>query len=209
MEKLPMNNEGYCWHFHKGILRDGSKVPDIGVPLLYQGKVVMCFSGLHASLKPHQALQYAPGTMLTYCKYEGLVDYQKDKLVCTSRTILIQKDVTALLRLYARKQALSVAHLWDMPKVVRDYLETGDEALRAAAEAAAWAAARDAARADAWDATRYAARADAVAAARYAAEAAAYAAAWDATGDAAEAAAWAAAYAMFDAMIYEEFEVCA
>lgn len=59
------------------------------------------------------------------------------------------------LNLFARKCALSVAHLWEMPDIVRQYLETGDETLRDAAlnacryvseyaaEAAAQAAAQD------------------------------------------------------------------
>ena len=70
------------------------------------------------------------------------------------------------MRRFARLAALDVAHLWDMPAIVREYLETGDETKRAAALDAAldaaWAAAlaaRNAARAAeaaeaAWDAAR-------------------------------------------------------
>ena len=39
--------------------------------------------------------------------------------------------------LVACQQALSVAHLWNMPRIVREYLETQDESKRAAACAAA------------------------------------------------------------------------
>ena len=55
-----------------------------------------------------------------------------------------------------------MAHLWDCPDIVRQYLETGDESIREAAHAAAWDAARAAAGASlaaAWDATRPAAEA--------------------------------------------------
>jgi hypothetical protein len=84
----------------------------------------------------------------------------------------------------ARKFALHVIDRWDAPAVVRQYLETGNEEIRAAARNAAWAAA--------WDAARDAARAAAEAAAWAAAEAAA----WDAAMDAARAAAWDAAEAV-------------
>jgi hypothetical protein len=80
------------------------------------------------------------------------------------------------IRKFARCCALDVAHLWDMPAIVRAYLETGNETKRATAEAAAWAAARAAARA-----AQAAGEAAARAAAR-AAQAAGEAAAWGAAG---------------------------
>jgi hypothetical protein len=88
--------------------------------------------------------------------------------------------------------ALEVADLWDMPVLVREYLTTRNESLRAAARdaardaawsaarAAARAAARDAARDAAWSAARDAARDAAWSAARDAAWSAARDAAWDA-----------------------------
>jgi hypothetical protein len=81
------------------------------------------------------------------------------------------------IRKLACDYAMMVADLWDMPVLVREYLTTQNEELRAAAGAAA----RDAA----WDAAGDAARAAAGAAAGDAAGAAAR--------DAAGAAAWAAA----------------
>jgi hypothetical protein len=41
-------------------------------------------------------------------------------------------------RLFTRQCALDVIDLWDAPAVVRQYLETGDESLRASAWDAAW-----------------------------------------------------------------------
>jgi microcompartment protein CcmK/EutM len=52
-------------------------------------------------------------------------------------------DDAATYRKLACSHALSVAHLWDMPAIVRQYLETQDERIRDAARAArdaAWAA---------------------------------------------------------------------
>jgi hypothetical protein len=121
-----------------------------------------------------------------------------DKVVASRRKIVRTIDATNVLRAFARRVALDVLPLWpEVPKIVKRYLETGDESIRAAARdaardaawAAAWAAAWDAARAAAWDAARDEARAAAWAAAWDAARAAA----WDAARDAARAAAWAAA----------------
>ena len=49
-------------------------------------------------------------------------------------------DATAQLRLFARQAALSIAHLWQMPEIVRQYLETGREDLRAKARKLSYAA---------------------------------------------------------------------
>ena len=49
------------------------------------------------------------------------------------------------IRAFACDCALRVAHLWDMPGIVREYLETRDESIRAAAGDATGAAAGDAA----------------------------------------------------------------
>jgi hypothetical protein len=75
-----------------------------------------------------------------------------------------------LLKQFARWCALQVIHLWNVPPVVREYLETGNDSLReeaygaaagaaagaaywAADEAAAWAADEATARAAYWAAT--------------------------------------------------------
>ena len=151
-----------AWHFlyTANKLRDGRKAPKDGVVLRHDGKLKICESGLHASLRPVDALQHAPGPILCLVECGGEIAHQSDKLVCTERTIIARMDATEMLRYYARMQALSVVHLWDAPDVVLDYLMTGDKSIRAAARDAAWAAARDAVRAAAWDAVRAAARAD-------------------------------------------------
>ena len=142
--------DGY--HFTGKTLRDGRPIPPIGEWLEHDGPLVPCKSGLHASAHPFDALKYAPGNMLHRVELEGdlvLHGDPPDKCVGRRRKIIATIDATSLLREYARWCASQVLYLWDAPQVVRDYLATGDESLRAAARDAAWAAAgaaRDAAR---------------------------------------------------------------
>jgi hypothetical protein len=192
-----MTDRIICWHFVGDKLRDGSPVPAVGQTLIVGGRIACCPStadgeaGLHGSRRIIDALSHAAGS--TICKVEiwGDVVEESDKLAGRRRRIVQMIDGEELLREFARRQALSVEHLWDMPEIVREYLETGREDIRAAAGDAAWAAAGNAAWAAAW-------------AARDAAGAAAWAAAWDAARaarDAARAAAWDAANAMLTEMV--------
>ena len=150
-----MKNQVFGWHFVGSTLRDGSPVPRDGKWLRHNGPIKMCFSGLHGSLEPFDALTYAPGNTLCYCEFKTDIEYASDKLVCRERKILYRMDASELLRYFARMQALSVVDLWNPPQVVLDYLMTGDECIRTTA----WGAARGAARAAAWEAARDAARA--------------------------------------------------
>ena len=174
-----------AYHFTGDTLRDGRPIPAIGEKLIHTGEIIWCKSGLYASPKASQALQYARGKWLHRVECGQIERKDIDKFVCRERTILQTIDAEHLLRRFAADQALSVAHLWDVPDVVRDYLTSLDDALRAAARNAALAAAVDAARA--------------------AAVAAARAAAWDAAVDAARAAAWAAARDDFDTRVIYAF----
>jgi hypothetical protein len=193
-----MNDRIICWHFVADKLRDGSPVPAVGEVLSVEGRIACCPSpadgeaGLHGSRRIIDALSHAPGS--TICKVEiwGDVVEEGDKLAGRHRRIVQMIDGEGLLREFARRQALSVGHLWDMPEIVREYLETGREDIRAAARGAAWAA---------WDAAGAAAGAAARAAAWDAAEDAAGAAARAAAWDAAEDAARDAANAMLTEMV--------
>jgi len=180
-----MSDNFKAWHWVGDTLRDGSPVPKDGVKLVYPDSPILCERGYHASLRPWDALRYAPGNTLCLVECGGTVLHQDDKLVCTERTILARMNGEPLLRQFARNQALSVVHLWEPPEIVLDYL-MGDDSARDAAWAAAWAAARDAA----W------------AAAGAAARDAAWAAAWAAARDAASA----AAGKEFDQMVYDTFK---
>ena len=186
-----------AYHFVGDTLRDGRPVPPDGEWLEHGGEIEMCASGLHASLRPWDALQYAPGPVLCEVEVDGDISHDTDKLVARRRRIIRRVDLTPTLRAFARDEAARVLYLWDAPEVVRQYLTTGDESLRAAASAAAWYAAGvavlDAASAAAWAAASAAAWDAASAAARAAAGVAAMDAAWDAAWAAARAAAWEAA----------------
>ena len=167
-----------AYHFVGAALRDGRAIPPDGEWLTHDGPVIMCWSGLHASRDPFDALTYAPGETLCIVECEDVVREDVDKLVCRRRRIIKRAGATTMLREFARAQALDVAHLWDCPPVVRQYLETGDESLMAAARAARAASA-------AWVA-RTAARAESAASAASAARAARAArAAWAASAESA------------------------
>jgi len=170
-----------AWHFTKpNELRDGRPLPADGVWLEHTEPLKLCEQGLHSSLKPRDALRYAPGSTLCRVEYGGDVLTSNDKLVSSRRKILWRIDATDLLREFARWCALEVIHLWEAPDVVKRYLETGDESLRREARTYADAAsnASDASAYDASNASAYASAASASAsnAASNAASAYAYAA---------------------------------
>jgi hypothetical protein len=131
-----MSDTTLAWHFVGDTLRDGSPVPPDGEWLVHDGPVECCRSGLHASERLIDALEYAPGATICRVECRGIEDRHNDKIAARERRILWRIDGGPILREFARRQALTVIHLW-------------------AAGAAAWAAARDAA----WDAESAAARA--------------------------------------------------
>jgi hypothetical protein len=162
----------FCATDHKLRYEDG-RVAKLGETHKAKGDLELCQNGMHASERLIDALAYAPGPVLYKVKLGGKIVRGDDKLCARSRTYVSGGvDITPQLRQFARMAALEVAHLWDIPPVVRQYLETGDESLREAAAAAAAAAAADAA---AYAAAYADAHADAAADAADAADAAAYA----------------------------------
>lgn len=218
-----------AYHFTGNKLRGGSPIPPIGETLKFEGELVLCESGLHASKHPFDALQYAPGEMLHRVRLGGEVIHEDDKTVGRERTIIATINATDLLRKFARMCASDVLHLWKPPEIVKHYLKTGDESIRETAWDAAWDAARSAtcdaarsaahsaewasereivkvtewasARATAWNVARRAANAAARAASWDAANAAAWAASWDAAG----AASWAKQCRRFARMVSGAF----
>jgi len=159
-----------AWWFEPsdGVLGYGDgRRPEAGATHTVDVAPVLCEAGLHASIRPLDALKYAQSANVWRVELGGRVVRGDDKAAATKRRYLWRIDATEVLRAFARAEALRVVRLWSAPDVVVQYLKTGDESLRDAAWDAARAAARDAA----WDA------------------------AWDAAGDAGRAAAWATAWA--------------
>ncbi len=147
MAKAPETVLGW-WFCAEDRLPHGDGRPVVlGETLKVEGKIIPCERGLHASADPFDALQYANGAILYRVRLSGtIIAHGGDKHVASERTALARRDATDMLRLFARRQALSVIHLWDAPAIVREYLETGDESKRADARDAAWDATWDAAR---------------------------------------------------------------
>jgi len=133
------------WHFSTGTLGYGDgRAIVVGETHEVSGPLELCERGLHASERIIDALSYAPGPMIYRVRLHGYVLRGDDKACATHRTYLAGCDATDILRLFARQCALDVVHLWDAPVIVREYLETGDESIREAAQEAAqeaaWAA---------------------------------------------------------------------
>ena len=193
-----------AWHFlcDGNKLRDGRTAPDDGVMLVHPGRPRLCQSGLHASLRPSDALHYAPGNILCLVECGGVVIHAYGKLVCTERTIIARLDATEMLGYYARMQALKATEFWAAPDVVLEYLMTGDESLREAANNATYNASDSY---SAIKATYNAACNDAHSAAHSAARAAAFN-----SGSAAYAATYESAISVanreFDSLVFECFE---
>ena len=154
-----------AWHFVKddGTNRDGIK-EKIGQWYKVEGEIVPCQRGLHGSVRPLDALEFAPGLILRRTEHRGtIVEHNDDKIASSERRALWQIDATKLLHLFAcwaAENALKDAKVtdercWKAIKIKRQWLgkKATDEEL-AAASAAASAAARDAARAAARAARR-------------------------------------------------------
>lgn len=191
-----------AWHFSRddgAFGRDPKQKVAAGYVYTAHGTLKMCKWGMHASRSAIDALAHSPGALVSRVLCWGDVIEGDCKLVCRHREHLWIADATHALRAFARKEALCFAHLWKCPSAVRKYLETGEEALRAtasaaawaaasatvlaAASAAAWAAAWAAESAAAWDVAKATASATASAAARDADSAAAWDVARDAASD--------------------------
>lgn len=187
----------YGWHFvanDRKLAHSGEPL-ELGRTYRVDGEIVPCRRGLHGSLRLIDALQYAPGSILTRCEFSGTIKYEADKLAASERTVLWIGDVEPILyeaACHFAETALRVANVtdprsWAAIEAKRKWLrgEITDKELavaRAAARDAAWAAC-DAASDAACDAARDAAWAAARDAASDAARDAAWDAAWDAQND--------------------------
>ncbi len=132
------------YHFTSDKLKNGELLPKIGEWLKHKGEIIPRFCGLHMSVEPWDALQYAPGNLLHKVELRKDLIFDKDKIVGRERKIIATIDAEKLLRQAARKFALDVIDLWSAPEVVKEYLQTGNEQLRKQARdaAASWSATR-------------------------------------------------------------------
>lgn len=110
----------------------------VGDSLTVKGPIVLCKWGLHASVRPLDMLQYTYGSWVHIVDVSGGVVVGGDKIAGRRRDHLFAFDASTVYRAAARSFALDVTDLWGAPKVVIEWLTTGDESLRAAA----WSAVR-------------------------------------------------------------------
>ena len=205
-----MNSDGsvLAWHFAGDKLRDGRPLPADGEWLEHDGPVVICESGLHASQRIIDALQYAPGATICRVRCQGDIARESDKIACRRRKIVWRIDGEELLRDFSRWAAWSVIDLWDAPQVVREYLATGNEDLRAAARAATDDVSGSATRAASWAALGAASGSTSRAASLAALGAASWVATLAESGAASRAASWAAQNRQLTAMVRDVRNGC-
>lgn len=178
-----------AWHFVRENKRLGygdNNIVAPGYTYSVDGELSMCEWGLHASINPLDALNYAPGPIVCRVVLSGDMIKGDDKICARERTVLWMADASETLHLFA----------CDVAQRELDRQQHVDPRSQAAIDAKRkWLKGEitDAELAAAWDTARGAARDAATAAARDAARVAAGAAAWDTAGGAARAAAWAAA----------------
>ena len=173
------------WHFvaNNGKLGYGDgRVVAVGKTYSVASPTVLCKHGMHWSRRLIDALQYAPGNILTYCEVWGDIKEQEDKGVSTHRGVIAMIDADPLLRRFARHCATEVFYKHfkrGQHPAVDVWLEHGRKEDRSAARSAAELAEADVA---------------AGSAAESAARSAAWSAAWSAVWSAARSAAWSAAW---------------
>lgn len=106
-----------------------------------EGKLYLKGYGLHSSEKALDALRYAGGCTISRVLSHGRIVQGSDQLCASQRehlAVIRPEQGKALIREFIRWCALDVAPLWQMPPVVRQYLETGDRELALAARNAAF-----------------------------------------------------------------------
>ena len=162
------NHEIYTWHFSDGNLANGDGreiVPGMALACK-PDEIELCRRGFHSSLRIIDALQYAPGNIISYCAVGGKIIYDADKLVSSQRRHIHVIDAERILHEFAvwcAEQALSLIANPDPRSIAaltakREWLDgkINDHELEAA-RVAAWVAAGEAASAAASAAARAAA----------------------------------------------------
>ena len=167
-----------AWHFlpKNGRLQYGdNRKPRTGVVHRATGDLKMCENGMHASTDIMDALRYAPGPILCRVELVPPMIEGNNKICARGRKVLARADVSNVLHRFAvscarralRQAGMTDRRCWEACTVKLRWLDgkASDNELaaaRAAADEAAWEAARKAAWA-AWEAARKAAWAAAAA----------------------------------------------
>lgn len=127
-----------AWHFttHPHVMRDGTPWR-VGEWEEYDGELVMCQRGLHASRCILDALAYGPGTVLRRVEIAGNVYYDYDKLVCSRRRALWAYDVTAVIKRFIKMCDNDVVRLGGQRPIRTNSVL--DQAWSASSDAAWWA----------------------------------------------------------------------
>jgi len=157
-----------AWKFLRDNRRLGygdGRLVEVGVTLKVEGTPVLCGRGIHASIKPLDALSYSESNIIARVECGGVIIKGDNQLACTEITPLWIGDCETILRRFSCMCALDVIHLWEPPPCVVEYLQTQNKSLREAAWAASLAvsggsevdATWGAARITSWDAARTAA----------------------------------------------------
>ncbi len=122
-----------------------------GITHKVKGKPVLCKNGFHASIKPLDALKYAPGSYLWFVELGGKIVKGGDKCCATERTYISGFNAEELSHEFSRKcAAVNIEKIKPYCtgkdyQLILKWLKTGDEGLREAACSAANSAARSAA----------------------------------------------------------------
>lgn len=139
--------DGWFFSAAERVLSHGDGRPiAVGTTHEVVGPPIPCAWGLHACDSALSAFFYAPVPIVWRVRLAGDIAHGDDKACATSRTYLSGGvDASEVIDSFFRKCALDVAHLWDAPEVVLEFLKTGKEELMAAAKDAAWGASEKAA----------------------------------------------------------------
>jgi len=118
-----------AWHFIKNdkTMNYGKgETIVVGKKYSVEGEIKLCEFGLHGSINPNNALIYAPGSIICWCEFGGEIILGHDKLVAQERTVLWMSNAKKALGEYSRWCALEVIENWNAPKIVIEYLNTGN-----------------------------------------------------------------------------------
>ena len=133
----------FCAPYADGVVRlphgDGRRVK-VGETLSVEGPIIACQSGLHASVRAIDALQYAPGATICRVEVWGDVQQEHDKIAGRYRKVLWMADADKALRLFACDCAERVVHLCTNDTRTREALAVARRFAAARAAGAAWAA---------------------------------------------------------------------